>query len=355
MINKYELSNHLGNVMVTVSDKRLGQDDDGNGMADFYFADVTSATDYYPFGKEMPGRQFSPNSYRFSFNGKEDDTEWGNGLQDYGFRIYSKDLGKFLSVDPLFKNYSFYTPYQFAGNTPIVAIDLDGLEIYYYGDAFQEAYTKMTLKVIDYFIVQSFKLGFDQQLPKKFIDHYAYGNGKTYTMNEGEMVQSHVRPVGLKSPLIRDQVAAQTSGMQPGETRNIKVRVSNGGASTSGTLGQFTISIEGNFTMGTNGEWEFNGTMDFYDEWDFNVETPEEEQERLNETGITRTQSGKEQTELAAKVLPGEGFEIKSEKVNVSQKSTDQNLDWFDGKSSKSLPNRATKVKYELNTGNDVP
>ena len=40
----------MGDVMVTVSDKRLGQDSDGNGMADFYFADVTSATDYYPFG-----------------------------------------------------------------------------------------------------------------------------------------------------------------------------------------------------------------------------------------------------------------------------------------------------------------
>lgn len=124
----YELSNHLGNVMVTVSDKRLGQDLSGNNKADFYFADVQSATDYFPFGKEMPGRQFNANSYRFSFNGKEDDTEWGNGLQDYGFRIYSKDLGKFLSVDPLTKKYSMLTPYQYASNTPIWAVDMDGLE-----------------------------------------------------------------------------------------------------------------------------------------------------------------------------------------------------------------------------------
>jgi predicted nuclease of predicted toxin-antitoxin system len=33
-----------------------------------------------------------------------------------------------LSVDPLTKDYPWYTPYQFAGNTPIQAIDLDGLE-----------------------------------------------------------------------------------------------------------------------------------------------------------------------------------------------------------------------------------
>ena len=35
---------------------------------------------------------------------------------------------RFLSVDPLASNYPMLTPYQFASNTPIVAIDLDGLE-----------------------------------------------------------------------------------------------------------------------------------------------------------------------------------------------------------------------------------
>jgi hypothetical protein len=31
-------------------------------------------------------------------------------------------------VDPLAPDYPWYTPYQYAGNTPIQAIDLDGLE-----------------------------------------------------------------------------------------------------------------------------------------------------------------------------------------------------------------------------------
>ncbi len=35
---------------------------------------------------------------------------------------------RFLSVDPLTKKYSWLTPYQFAGNTPIQSIDLDGAE-----------------------------------------------------------------------------------------------------------------------------------------------------------------------------------------------------------------------------------
>lgn len=37
-------------------------------------------------------------------------------------------MAKFLSIDPLSPDYPWYTPYQFAGNKPIWAIDLDGLE-----------------------------------------------------------------------------------------------------------------------------------------------------------------------------------------------------------------------------------
>ena len=77
----------------------------------------------------MPGRKYVSGDYRFGFNGKENDSEWGSQvIQDYGFRIYNPSIGKFLSVDPLRQSYPWYTPYQFAGNKPIIAIDLDGLE-----------------------------------------------------------------------------------------------------------------------------------------------------------------------------------------------------------------------------------
>jgi len=48
--------------------------------------------------------------------------------QDYEMRIYDPRLGRFLSVDPITKDYPELTPYQFASNTPIRAVDLDGLE-----------------------------------------------------------------------------------------------------------------------------------------------------------------------------------------------------------------------------------
>lgn len=81
----------------------------------------------------MPGRNANPGEYRYGFNGKElddDGTGMGGGgnTYDYGFRIYNPQIAKFLSVDPLTKNYPWYTPYQFAGDNPIRFIDLDGLE-----------------------------------------------------------------------------------------------------------------------------------------------------------------------------------------------------------------------------------
>ncbi len=43
-------------------------------------------------------------------------------------QIYDPRVGRFLSADPIAKSYPELTPYQFASNTPIQGIDLDGLE-----------------------------------------------------------------------------------------------------------------------------------------------------------------------------------------------------------------------------------
>ncbi|MGH1337907.1 MAG: polymorphic toxin-type HINT domain-containing protein [Aureispira sp.] len=84
---------------------------------------------YHPFGWEISDRSFSADMYRFGFNGKENDSDFGNQLiQDYGFRLYNPAIAKFLSTDPLSPSYPELTPYQFASNTPIAAIDVDGLE-----------------------------------------------------------------------------------------------------------------------------------------------------------------------------------------------------------------------------------
>nr|WP_295877194.1 RHS repeat-associated core domain-containing protein [uncultured Chitinophaga sp.] len=203
----FELSNHLGNVLATVSDRKKPVSVNGTQVAS-YAPVISSAQDYYPFGSLMPGRggylsesgwnnevpgavtvtatltvdgrsnnappeyeatewiEFTPGfesgqndafiaqivdatslpgnngesvkgtakGYRYGFNGKENDNEikGAGNQQDYGFRIYDPRIAKFLSVDPLTAQYPELTPYQFASNTPVQAIDLDGLEKFHY-------------------------------------------------------------------------------------------------------------------------------------------------------------------------------------------------------------------------------
>ncbi len=128
----YELKNHLGNVLAVVSDVKLGMGPMAMpSSVQYYAADVVEMSDYEPFGLLLARRHYvSEDGYGFGFNGKEADDEWnGEGnMYNYGFRIHDPRLGRFLSVDPLAPDYPWYTPYQYAGNTPIQAMDLDGLE-----------------------------------------------------------------------------------------------------------------------------------------------------------------------------------------------------------------------------------
>jgi RHS repeat-associated protein len=128
----FELSNHLGNVLEVVNDKKLPHHTGTSTNVDYYQSDILSTTDYYAFGAPMPGRQYTSTNYRYGFNGKENDPETvstGEGTQDYGMRIYNPSLGRFFSVDPLFKEYAYKTPYDFAENKPIIGSDLDGEEL----------------------------------------------------------------------------------------------------------------------------------------------------------------------------------------------------------------------------------
>jgi len=81
-------------------------------------------------GREYKDSSAGDSSYRYGFNGKENDNDIENGAQDYGMRIYNSGLGRFMSVDPLTEKYPYLTPYQFASDRPIDGIDLDGLEFF---------------------------------------------------------------------------------------------------------------------------------------------------------------------------------------------------------------------------------
>jgi RHS repeat-associated protein len=66
--------------------------------------------------------------YRFHFNGKEVDNEmYGQGnMYDFGSRVYSSRLGRFLSIDPKYIEYSWQSTYAYIRNNPIAIEDFMG-------------------------------------------------------------------------------------------------------------------------------------------------------------------------------------------------------------------------------------
>ena len=124
----YELSNHLGNVLSVVSDKKIPTF--VNSSLAYFNTDIKAYNDYYPFGILLPGRHANTSGYRYGFQGQEMDNEIkgeGNSL-NYTFRMHDPRVGRFFAVDPLFKDYPHYTPYSFSGNKVTVHVELEGKE-----------------------------------------------------------------------------------------------------------------------------------------------------------------------------------------------------------------------------------
>ena len=125
----FQLGNHLENIVTVVSDRKVNQvSTDGITIA-VTDSDVLTISDYYPYGMLMEGRT-STSNYRFGFQGQEQDDEVrgeGNSI-NYTYRMHDPRLGRFFMLDPLAESYPQRTPFNFAGNTPIVAIEVDGLE-----------------------------------------------------------------------------------------------------------------------------------------------------------------------------------------------------------------------------------
>jgi RHS repeat-associated protein len=137
---QYELSNHLGNVLVVVNDIKRAVIN--NNTIEYYTAQVVSATDYSPFGVTLEGRTFSSEEYRYGFNGKERDTESFEGAYDFGARILDARFGRWLSIDMLVKKYAAMSGFNYALNNPIIYLDPDGNDIVYFDEAGSEIVEK---------------------------------------------------------------------------------------------------------------------------------------------------------------------------------------------------------------------
>ena len=123
---QFELTNHLGNVMVTLSDMKIAHNN--GGTIDYYNASVTSATDYFPGGMPLPNRSYSPTEYKYGHNGQlKDDDIYGNGnAYTAEYWEYDSRLIRRWNRDPITKPWE--SPYACFDGNPIYFADPSGAE-----------------------------------------------------------------------------------------------------------------------------------------------------------------------------------------------------------------------------------
>ncbi|MCO5254176.1 MAG: hypothetical protein M9892_07435 [Bacteroidetes bacterium] len=97
---QYELSNHLGNVLATVLDRRTGVFDEGEDTLMYYVADVVSATLYYPFGQAMLSYSNEEFNYSFGMNTQEKEDDVFEGAYSAEYWMYDSRLGRRWNNDP---------------------------------------------------------------------------------------------------------------------------------------------------------------------------------------------------------------------------------------------------------------
>ena len=307
----------------------------------------------------LPGRHANTADYRYGFQGQEMDNEIkgeGNSL-NYTFRMHDPRVGRFFAVDPLTAKYPHYSPYSFSGNKVIHRVELEGLEDAKFKmqidwntalklagedattEQVVEKYNQIHYAGTNQIKTELFKSQFDHYLPKKFIDKYSSYQGGTLHLSAQEALDTNPYSVAIyqgksdkKWAKERENFLNEVNSLKAGESKKVSLSVS-GKSGTQGTLGQFTINFEGILTRGDNKEWSFEGTMQFYDKWDFDKK----------DIG-KRTVGSETATDVGRLFLPGKGFEILSPKIKVKQTSKDHKVDWWDNKEIKEVKSNAAEL-----------
>jgi len=109
----YELTDHLGNVRAVIKREK---DADNR-------AQIIKASDYYPFGMEMPGRKYSSEAYRYDYQGQFAEKDGETGLHSFEARLWDARIARWTSMDPV---ENFYSPYAGMHNNPLSQVDPDG-------------------------------------------------------------------------------------------------------------------------------------------------------------------------------------------------------------------------------------
>ena len=128
----FNYTDHLGNI-------RLSYGLSNNVLT------ILEENNYYPFGLKhknynVTSKQYTQSggaigiedcvncSYKYKYNGKEYQDELGLNMYDYGFRNYDPAIGRWMNIDNKSEKYISLSNYHYAGNNPILYLDIDGNE-----------------------------------------------------------------------------------------------------------------------------------------------------------------------------------------------------------------------------------
>ena len=99
---------------------------DNNIKGRWFFKKETSKT---PFGMTMPGRSYNAHTSRHGFTGHEKESDLAEGIYTTEYRLYDAQVGRWLSVDPLFEKYVGMSPYNYCMLNPLMMVDPDGRDV----------------------------------------------------------------------------------------------------------------------------------------------------------------------------------------------------------------------------------
>ena len=131
----YNYTDHLGNIRLSY----LDADDNGTINAS---TEIIEEDNYYPFGLKQQGyNNVAPvldRSYKYKYNGKELQEEFGLNWYDYQARNYDPATGRWMNIDPLSEMSRRFSPYTYALDNPVFFVDPDGMLATPPGDFYNE-------------------------------------------------------------------------------------------------------------------------------------------------------------------------------------------------------------------------
>ena len=110
------------------------------------YGNIAVATDRYPFGLAMAGRELERVKWRYGYQGDFAEEDEETGWNHFIAREWDPIIGRWMAVDPARQ---FYSPYMGMGNSPMNGVDPDGRDWFKDPDTGQPVWLSPTETFID--------------------------------------------------------------------------------------------------------------------------------------------------------------------------------------------------------------